>query len=344
MRTQAASMSGAHVPLTGVIFIISAMLIYSMQDVVIKSICGLYPLHEIVFVRSLVALGPILYFIHREGGFGVLRTKRFTAHLVRSLVVFVSFMLYYLSLSTLPLAVAVALFFMAPLFTTALSAIFLKERVGLSQWGVVTVGFLGLLVIVKPGAGVMDWGALFSLGAAVTYAVFVIMTRRLGQTEGGSSMSFHSTLFFLAASGLLGLGLGDGSLAGEGASGTSRFLLGAWVFPTARDMALMALCGLISGFGTYFLSQAYRLSPAAMVAPFEYVALPLGITWGYAFWSEIPDVTSMVGMMLIMGTGLYSLKDEILTSRRRTTGRIVSFGVEEQEVAVAEVSMAAAQV
>jgi S-adenosylmethionine uptake transporter len=307
-------------PLRAVLCVMAGISIFSIQDVIIKSISGAYPVHQIVFVRSLVALVPLLVVAHFDGGLAGLRTRRPWAHLARACVMLGAYTAFYLALAALPLATTVALFFVAPLMITALSHFVLGEKARLRRWIAVGVGFVGVLVITRPDGGTMEPAALLAVLAALFYAVSAIATRRLGATESGASLAFSVTLIYVGLNGLLGLWIGNGSMAEEGHP-SLEFLLRAWAMPTWRDLGLMAACGLIAAFGFYFLSQAYRLAQASTVAPFEYVSLPFAALWGYLFWREVPDGETVLGIALIVGSGLYVLHRESLRGRRTAAGR-----------------------
>lgn len=307
-------------PVRGVLCVVAGISVFSIQDVIIKSISGSYPVHEIVFVRSLVALAPLLVIAHLDGGLAGLRTRRPWTHLLRGCTMLVSYTTYYLAIAALPLAMAVALFFVAPLMITALSHFLLGEKAQLRRWLAVAIGFVGVVIMTRPGGNAIEPAALFAVLAALFYAVSAILTRRLGATETGASLAFSATLVYFVVNGLVGLWIGGGALAEQGHP-SLEFLLRAWIWPSWRDLGLMAVCGLIAAFGFYFLSQAYRLAPATSVAPFEYVGLPLAALWGYLFWSEIPAGTTVLGVVLIVGSGLYVLHRESVRGRRVAAGR-----------------------
>lgn len=320
MDHSAVAPSRVDAPVKGVLCVIAGISVFSIQDVIIKSISGSYPVHEIVFFRSFVALPLLLVIAHFDGGLAQLRTRRPWAHILRGCAMLGSYTTYYLAIAALPLAMAVALFFVAPLLITALSHFLLGEKAQLRRWLAVATGFVGVLIMTRPASDAIEPAIFLAVLAALFYAISVIATRRLGATESGASLAFTVTLVYFAANGLLGLWLGDGALARDGHP-SLEFLLRAWVFPSWRDLALLAACGLIAAFGFYFLSQAYRVAKATSVAPFEYVGLPLAALWGYLFWSEVPDRTTVLGVALIVGSGLYVLHRESVRGRRTAAGR-----------------------
>jgi S-adenosylmethionine uptake transporter len=307
-------------PVKGIACILTGVSVFSIQDVAIKLLSGGYPVFEIVFVRSLVALPPLVAIAALTGSLGSLRTGRPLVHLLRGLTMFVAYGCYYLSLAALSLAETVSLYFSAPLFLTALSAPLLGERVGLRRWAAVAAGFLGVLIMMRPEAGPATLAAFLAVGAAFAYALSAIMSRRLGATESGVAMAFTASLVYIGAAAAMGLVWGEGRVpAGDNPS--LAFLLRAWHWPSGHDFGLMAFCGLIAAVGFYFLAQAYRLAPAATVAPFEYVALPWAVLWGYLFWDDLPERRLAVGIALVIGSGLYVLRREALRGRRVAAGR-----------------------
>lgn len=292
--------------LGGIAALLGGAVIFSLQDVIIKSISGGYPVHEIVLIRSVAALLPILLLAHIDGGLGALRTRRLGFHLLRSLALFATYTGFYLALAALPLAETVTLFFASPLFITILSGLVLKEPVDTGAKIAVVAGFIGVVVMFDPGAGMLDPAALLALFSALSYAAMAIATRRLGRSEKGPSLAFYPTLVYLALTLFIGVIFGDGGLAVDHHP-SLRFLTDGWRPPARGDLALMLLLGPMSALGFYCLSQAYRLAPPAHVAPLEYIAVPLGVLWGFLFWQEIPGGRSFLAMALIVGSGLFIL-------------------------------------
>jgi drug/metabolite transporter (DMT)-like permease len=289
----------------GVLSAVLASLCFSVNDVVIKFLSGDYPLHQVVLVRSVVGLVVVLaLFLPAAGGFGALRTRRLPIHLLRGGFVLASNMLYFTALSVMPLAEAMAVFFVAPLLITALSVPLLREYVGPRRWAAVAAGLLGVVVVMRPGLEAFQPAALLVLGSAATYALIGILARHLGKTESAVSMAFYVQMTFIVFSAAIGLFLGDGRLA-AGDGGALDFVLRAWVWPTTLDWGLMVLAGVMNGLAGYLIGQAYRLCEAGLVAPFEYVALPMGVALGFLVFGEFPDLLGWIGIAMIVGAGLY---------------------------------------
>ena len=296
-------------PRQGIAFVLAGVFVFSVQDAIIKVLSDTYPMHEIVVIRSALALLPLLAVVQLEGGLALLRTQRPGLHILRSGCQFLAYTSFYMAIAALPLADAVALAFSAPLFVAALSGPLLGEPVGPRRWVAVILGFVGVIVMVRPGAGIVDIAAVLATLGALFYALSLILTRRLGATDRGSTIAFYTTAFYLAAGSLVGLALGRGGQAQQGHASLA-FLTRAWVLPQGGDLALIALIAAIAAAGFYFLSQAYRLAPAATVVGFEYTAVPLSILWGYLVWRDLPGPHTLAGIFLIVGSGLYVLKRE----------------------------------
>jgi drug/metabolite transporter (DMT)-like permease len=302
--------------LLGIACVIGAVVAFTTQDMAIKWLSGDYPLHEIILARALVAITLTLsILVPLEGGYRNLRTKRLPLHLLRALAVVIANMTFFTGLATLPLGEATAIFFVAPLFITALSVPLLGERVGPRRWFAILVGLGGVTVMLRPGSGGFIPAFLLPLAAALAYALMQIMTRKLGMAEKASTMAFYIQLTFVVVSGAIGLTLGDGVLAGRG-DPSLEFLLRAWVWPSTGDAIIMFGIGCLSGLGGYLISQAYRISEAALVAPFEYAALPLAVFWSVFLWGDWPDPISWLGIALITGAGLYAFYRETVRGRK----------------------------
>lgn len=320
MSNKASVGDDAESQLGGVAYLLLGIGLFSVQDVIIKDLSGSYAAHEIVFLRGVVALVPLIFIVLRAGGAAAFRMNRPVLVLLRGLIGFCCYTTYYMGLTILTLADATTLFFANPLFVTALSVPLLREAVGLRRWLAVAVGFLGVVVVLRPDGPILEPAMILGVSAAVLYAAMVILTRFIGRSESGAGLSFYSMVVFVVASATTGLIMGDGRFAvSEHAS--AQFLFRAWIVPTWTDFGLIAICGLIASIGFYCLAQAYRLSPSSIVAPFEYSALPWAVLWGFVFWDALPDVHTVVGILLVVGSGLYIIRRERIRGRRLVSSR-----------------------
>jgi S-adenosylmethionine uptake transporter len=308
-------------PSAAIMFILVGMVSISINDMLIKQLSGGYPLHQIVLTRSGIGILFGLALVQMEGGWRVLKTRQPVPHMVRGLLVVVANLFFYLAVAVLPLADATALFFAAPLFITVLSIPILGEKVGPLRMGAVVVGFIGVLIMQRPwesgdSLAVGRLILLLPVFSALMYALMQLMTRKLGSTTRASALSIYiQAMFILTALGFWAVA-GDGRFAQGSDNASVQFLLRAWVRPAPDDWGLMIALGLNSAVIGYCLSQAYRLSDVATVAPFEYVGLPLAVFWGWLLWADLPDWEVWLGMALIMGAGLFVFLREQHKARR----------------------------
>ncbi|MBX2854389.1 MAG: DMT family transporter [Rhodobacteraceae bacterium] len=282
----------------------------SVQDMLIKQLSGDYALHQIIFFRSAVGVIFSIMILQWEGGFAALRVPRLELHLMRGVLVVVANMCYFAALAVLPIAEATALFFIAPLLITLMAAVSLGEALGPRRIVAVAIGFGGVLLMLRPfetsdGGGGLQLVALLPIVAAFAYAMMQILTRKLGISAQASVLAIYIQGTFLVVGLLFWAVAGDGRFV-EGVENPSlRFLLRAWRWPEPDDWPLFLGIGTLSAVIGYMLSQSYRLAEAAVVAPFEYVALPLAVFWGWMVWGELPRPASAVGIILVMSAGVY---------------------------------------
>lgn len=316
--------SSQHRPLPGILCLVLGTAIFSLQDVVIKLMSGVgYPLSEVLTLRGLVACVPLGLLLHfGGGGLTALFSPRWKILTFRAALLLVSYTTYYLAIANLPLAVAVALFFAAPLFVVLLSGPMLGENVHKTQIAAIMVGFVGVLMIcfgptllsadaLNTHADTIDYllkpAALFALASPLFYGIAAVMARQLAQTESGAVMASYQNLVFLLGALIMALITNWGDLSAGLNDNSLIFLLRPWVMPSLIDFLMMAATGLIGATGSFLLTQAYRLAEANIVTPFEYVAILFGTLFGWLFWNEVPSMTTFAGIALIISAGLYVL-------------------------------------
>jgi drug/metabolite transporter (DMT)-like permease len=252
-----------------------------------------YPVIEVVWARFFFASAGILVVAAWGPGFRALfRTRRPHLQLFRSTLMICSTLLFVGSLSMLPLAEVEAINFAGPLFVVALSAPLLKEKVPLSLWVAVLVGFAGVLVIIRPGAGVFSWAALMPLAVALLYGIFQIATRRIGGVDGAMTSLFYS--------GLIGLIV------------TSIAAPFVWRWPDLQGWLLMALAGSLGAGSHFLLIKALDLAPASLLQPFTYAQLVAAVIIGYVVFDNVPDLWTWIGSAIVVASGLY-----VVLQRRR---------------------------
>lgn len=317
MSDLATTLTARRPALVGILSAVGASFVFSINDVSFKFLSGDYALHQMVLIRSVIGLVVMLgLVVPMSGGLGLLRTRKFGLHLLRAGLIVTSNLCYFLGLAALPLADAVAIFYVAPLLVTALSVPILGERVGPRRWAAVCVGLAGVIIMVRPGTDFV-WASLLPMASALAYASMHMVTRRMGGTESALTMTLYVQLAFVAVGALMGLTVGGGQFAGS-ADPSIAFLLRAWTWPAPADWLIIGIVGLTSSAGGILIAQAYKLCEAGMVAPFEYVAMPIAIFWGVVVFQDWPDALSWLGIALICGSGLYVFWREAVIGKGQT--------------------------
>ncbi len=291
----------------GTVSALIAVMLFSGNDAAIKFLSGGYALHEVVLIRSLLGLLIVVGIIAPlTDGWAIMRTKRLPMHLLRGLLVVTANMTFFLGLAAMPLAEAVAIFFISPLVITMFSVVFLGEQVGPRRWAAIFVGFVGVIIMMRPGTETFRMASFLPLFAAVCYAGLHMMTRLIGRTESAATMAFYIQITFILVSLAMGLVVGAGQFADQ-SDPSLEFLFRAWVWPEPADTLVLISLGIGSGIGGFLISQAYRVAPAAVIAPLEYIALPLSVLFGVLVFGEWPDAVAFIGMAFILGSGLFTL-------------------------------------
>jgi len=308
----------------GVGSIVLGLLIFSLQDIAVKWIGGSYPILEIVIFRGLVAMPITLLFFRLEGRSGLPTTKQRKLEYVHGLFLFLSYTTYFMGLAALPLAEIAAIRFSAPLMITALSVVLLGEKVSPNRWVALSIGFIGVLIIVRPGSTNFNIGSVFILLSTLFYALSAMLTRRLQTTDSSATMAYYSSLFYLVAAAVLApLAIAVGPT--PSAPPSIAFLFHAWTMPTLLDLIVMAGLGLVWAGGMYFMARAYSMALASVVAPFEYVTLPINTMWGLVLWHQFPTWSTLAGAGLTLLSGLYTLVQDQKEASKQVVSNISNY-------------------
>lgn len=280
-------------PALGVLLALAAFAMFSAMDTGVKLLGARYHVLQVAWFNSLFALLAVVAIGLARGGWHRLRPRQWRLHFLRWGVSFGATLAIFWAYPRLPLAEAYAILFAAPLLITALSAPILGERVGWRRWAAVVVGFLGVLVILAPGGGVVSWPALVTLGGAVGHALNMLIIRKLGRQAGEEP---------LEAMGVVGNTLT--------ALACGLLLPAVWVTPGPADWALATATGAVGGAAFLLLSAAFRLAPAALLAPFQYSQMLYAILVGWALFADRPSGRVLIGAAIVIGSGLYVLRHE----------------------------------
>lgn len=255
-------------------------------------------LAELAFYRFAFGLPPLLAWIAWTSNFGAWRTTRPLAHLLRGALGLSTMVVAFSALLYLPLAEAATIGFVAPLFSVMLSALILGEPVGRYRWSAVAIGFIGVLIVMRPsGSELPPLGLALALLAAFGTAAVTITIRQIGRTESTPTIVLWFTLFAMTVTGL--------------------FLpfFGQW--HDARTWAILIALGLFGGLGQLFLTSALRFAPVAVVVPFDYTQLLWAVLLGWAIWETHPPVTTWLGAAVIVASGLYTVYREHKLGREK---------------------------
>jgi drug/metabolite transporter (DMT)-like permease len=271
-------------------------------------------LPEMMFWRQAVAVPVVLIWVLARSGLATLGTDRIFAHLRRSVVSTAGMVFTFGAIVLLPLAEAATMSFTVPIFATILSALLLKERVGVHRWGAVLAGFVGVLIVVQPGGGAMPRdGMLVGLVAALMVAIISLHLRDLGRTEGAPTTAFWFSLFSAMITGTLHLANLPGPVGaalhwGAGAHSPHQWLL-------------LVMMGLFGGIGQMALSASLRYAPVSTVVGMDYTALIWSTLFGWLIWSVLPGPATWLGAPIIIASGLYiAWREHRLALAERTGG------------------------
>jgi len=296
-----------HQPARGIFYLCMGVLVFSLQDAIVKQVSGAYPLTQVVFLRSCVSVPILWWLVQREEGWRAILASPLTSLAMRALIMLGAYTAYYMAFPAMPLADAVALYFTVPLFVTALAGPFLGERSGWRVWAAVLLGFAGVMVMLQPGSGLFEPAALLSLLSAALYGMAMLLARKWGGSVSGAVIAFFQHVVFLLGAGAAALVFQ--ALPMENATHPSVvFLVRPWAALLPWDAALMAVCGVVSAVGTVLLTNAYRVARAATVTPFEYTGMLWAPMWGFLFFSEVPRATTVAGAVVIVVAGLLALR------------------------------------
>ncbi|WP_137178669.1 DMT family transporter [Roseomonas sp. AR75] len=272
-----------------ILLVLAASASFALAAAAVKALAGEIPLAQVILFRNLFALPFLLLLVPRAGGFAALRPRAPGMHALRTLFGMMGMVGAFASFTWLPLATATVLGFTMPLFLTALSVVVLRERVGWRRWSAVVVGFLGVLLVARPGAAEQALPlvpVLLALLGGLGWALAMITIRRLGEAgEPGVTI-------------VLWFAIGSSLVAGLAT-------IPVWVTPDGRQWLLLLGIGAISALAQLLMTEAYRRGETTLLAPFEYAGLIWTMSLGALFWGEWPGLVDLLGFAVLVGAGLF---------------------------------------
>jgi len=276
----------------GVLYMIVGISALSCMDALGKRIAPHYSVFQMLAIRSTVALALIVAFLGARKRLGTLRTAQLGGHAARAFCGLVAFVCFYASLRHLPLADAVAIAFASPFLITALGRFVLKENVTPRQWLAIAVGFLGMLVIVRPGASGFHPAALLVVVCSLAYASMMILTRWMTRPHRPADPNLTFVFYMLAGQAAVGWLVAAAS----------------WRTPDPPALLEMAGMGVLGIIGNYGLAEAFRVAPVATVAPFEYTGLIWAVVLGALVFGDVPAPSFWIGAAVIVWAGLVAVR------------------------------------
>ncbi len=303
MQSQsAAAQNNDNIPLA-VATITFTVLVLSLGDALIKFSSGEFVLWQIFVLRSLIVLLILLIYLKMKRPQALAIPPAFGWTLLRSLMLVGMWVAYYVALPNLELSIAAAAYYTLPIFITLFSAVFVGDKISILGWGAVILGFLGVLLILRPNAEDFNLYALLPLVSAVLYALAMILTRTKCRTVNPAILSIMLNLSFIvvgavaAAATLL--------FAPEPREG---FLFAPWTQMASAEWLTITLMAIAILVGSAGAAVAYQAGPSSIVGTFDFAYVGFALLWGIIFFAELPDILSVCGMLLIIGAGIMSLR------------------------------------
>lgn len=276
---------------------ITGMILFAIQDAIAKAIVADYPISQFLLIRYWIFVAGVLIYVSRSIGLKrALASKRPAMQIVRSLLVMTETFVFIWGLQYMGLAETHAIFAVSPLLATALAGLLLHEQIGWRRITALTVGFLGALMIIKPGLQGFNIAALIPLTAALMFAFYNVLTRYTGQVD-----HYQTSLLYMAAAGAICM---------------TPIGISEWISPTPEAWGLMITAALVAISAHMLLMKSLQLAPASVIQPFNYLLLVAATVIGVTVFGERPDLASIIGAALVVASGLFTLFREQYLARR----------------------------
>ena len=264
-----------------------AIALFSAMTVLIRLLTTDIPIHQIIFVRGVASVLLLVPWLTSQG-VRSLETRRFGLLMGRGLLTSIGLVTWIYAIARIPLAEAVALHFTLPLFGILLAAYFLKEKLDIHRWAVTLVGFLGTLVILRPGAEAIEMISIIVLLSALAYAGTGIQTKILVRTETSAAIVFYVSAFTAVAFAI-----------------PSYF---QWAEPTLAQWAMLIGVAVLNVAAQSCMNRAFKAADAGFVLPFDFLRLPFAVVAGYFLFTETPDLWTILGAAIIFGATYYNTR------------------------------------
>ena len=288
----------------GIILILLGMLIFSVQDSIMKYIYNFVSLYEVYLIRTLVSFVVILLFLKITKKPIIFKTQYPLLTYCRVILFFFGFSSFYISLTVMPLVTATALFFVTPFLITIFAKFFLKEQIGPRRWFAVIIGFVGVYIMLNPNFSNFDYLSLTPIFCAFCYSLSMIIIKKTSEKDSVYTQTF--TFYF----GAIIISLIFYFIIGDGQYNTTdhpafQFIFREWFTSLETSMLIMIATGLTASVAFLLLFTAYRIASPAVISPFEYSIIIWSSLSGWFFFNEIPDLKTIIGIFLIVCGGIY---------------------------------------
>ena len=288
----------------GILLILLAMMVFSAQDTIMKYIYNFVSLYEVYLIRTLVSFFLILLFLKLTKKPIVFKTQYPLLTFCRVILFFFGFSSFYISLTVLPLATATALFFVTPFLITIFAHFFLKEEIGLRRWTAVIIGFIGVYIILNPDFSNFDYFSLTPILCAFCYSLSMIIIKKTSDKDSVYTQTFTFYIGAIIISSVFYFIIGDGQYNTSNHP-ASQFIFKKWFVDLETSILLMIVTGITATVAFLFLFTAYSVASPSVVSPFEYSILLWSSLGGWIFFDEIPNLKTILGIFIIVASGIY---------------------------------------
>ncbi len=288
----------------GIIYILLAMMVFSVQDSLMKYIYSFVSLYEVYLVRTLVSIIIILSFLKLSKKPIVFKTQYPLLTFCRVILFFFGFSSFYISLTVMPLATATALFFVSPFLITIFASIFLEEEIGLRRWSAVIIGFIGVYIVLNPNFRNFDYFSLTPILCAFCYSLSMIIIKKTSEKDSVYTQTFTFYFGAIIISSIFYFIIGDGQYNTSNHP-ASQFIFREWFENIEVSMLLMVATGITASAAFLLLFTAYSIASPSVVSPFEYSILLWSSLSGWIFFDEIPTLRTYIGIFIIVMSGIY---------------------------------------
>ena len=288
----------------GIFFILIAMIVFSVQDGIMKHIYNFVSLYEIYLIRTVVSFVLILLFLIITKKPIVFKSQYPLLTFTRVILFFFGFSSFYVSLTVLPLGTATALFFVTPFLITIFAHFFLKEEIGLRRWCAVVVGFIGVYITLNPDFSNFNYLSLLPILCALCYSLSMIIIKKTSDKDSVYTQTFTFYIGAIIISIIFYFIIGDGQY-NVSDHPASQFIFREWFVDFNSNILLMTATGVTATLAFLFLFTAYSIASPAVVSPFEYSILFWSPLVGWLYFDEIPSLNTVIGILIIVSSGVY---------------------------------------